>query len=77
MITRTQRETVMLEALDRIAKRTRHVDGMAALRYPDEACAPDCASCFAEDTIATVKAMDDAEMAAQGTGSAGGEVVGE
>ncbi|TAL28977.1 MAG: hypothetical protein EPN98_21280 [Phenylobacterium sp.] len=62
MIARTRRETVMLEALERITKRTRHADSTAALRYPDVACAPDCAACFAEDAIATVKAMDEAEL---------------
>lgn len=64
MITRSARETVMLEALERIARRTRHVDSSAALKYPDAACAPDCVSCYEEDRIATVKAMDEAELGA-------------
>jgi len=67
MITRTQRETVMLEALEWIAREL--------IPCPLTGCGSDL--CVAARAIAAVKAMDDAEMAARGTGSAGGEVAGE
>jgi len=64
--TRSTRETLMLEALARIARVTKNP------------CSDDCtvSLCVAARALATVKALDDAVMAARGPGSAGGEVAG-
>lgn len=52
MITRTPRETVMLEALERIAQ--------ILVTCWDTECRSD--SCIAARALATVKAMDEAEL---------------
>jgi hypothetical protein len=72
VIRRTPRETVMLEALEWVNS-TRHSDSCPALwGHP---CIDLCALFHSERALATVNALDDAEMAARGPGSAGGEVV--
>jgi len=74
MITRTQRETVMLEALEDVRNDNRHGDLCPALWAVRRDC--DCHMVEVARALAAVKAMDDAEMAARGTVSAGGEVLG-
>lgn len=68
MMRRTPRETVMLEALEAVGQM--RDQPMNALAHGVSL--PGCPhpSCIAERALATVKALDDAEMAARGPGSA-------
>lgn len=74
MIRRTPRETVMLEALEFLNGSVEHV--ASCLNNESSECDQECPVIVSQRALATVKALDDAEMAARGPGSAGGEVVG-
>jgi len=89
MITRTQRETVMLEALGKVAGQPMHMwvecplarhihrDNRGAVALCGDCQSPDNSPRgVASRALATVKAMDDAEIAAQAPRNAFGEVMG-